>query len=114
MPGRSQMKHRATVLRDQQETRDGWNQKATPDWETHIASLPCFAWYTPGREVQDGQKIANVDAIGLLVPNGTDVTPQDRIGDITDRQGRVLYPGPHRIESVGRRQGHISLTLEVI
>lgn len=108
------MTHRTTILRDQQDDVTSWNQTDEPDWQSAAINVPCRAFYQNGSETIDGTKTANVDQIGILFPSGTDVKPSDRIGDVTDRLGAVLFRGPHRIESVGYRADHITATLQAV
>lgn len=111
------MTHRATVQRDTTLTAgrtDGWNQPAEPDWQPHLLDCPCRVWFTPGDEIMDGEKIANVDRLTAIFPTGTDIKPTDRLAEVSDRLGVELFPGPIRILTVGRRAGHIAVTLEAV
>lgn len=114
MSARQRMRQRATVERQMQTNRDPFGGKGTPDWRTHLQDLPCMIWQTAGREVTDGEKVVTVDDRRMIVPLGSDVTAQDRIASVTDRQGTELYPGPMRIESVARRTDHLELLIEAI
>lgn len=114
MGARSGMTHRVSILRDEQEETTAWNQMGDPDWQAAYEDVACRAYYAPGREITDGAKNANVDRVVVLFPPGTDILPTDRLGDITDRLGKILYPGPHRVESVGRRADHVHVETEVV
>lgn len=114
MPARSAMTHRATIQRDMQSSTDEYNQPGRPQWEDHLVAHPCRAWFRSGREIQDGQKIASVNELSVIVPKGTDVTPGDRLDEVADRRGNVIFQGPVRIESIGQRRDHIALTLQVV
>lgn len=104
------MTHRCTIERDQAGA-DGWGGTATPDWQEHLADVPCrTAGPNVGREaVTDERTVVVVDQ-RLLVPLGTDVTERDRLGDVTSR-GTVILPGPVGIEAVLRRSTHLELVL---
>ena len=114
MTVRQTMTYRAVIERNTVAGSTQWNQKPTPDWTTHLAACPCRVWYADGREVADGGKVVSVDQLKMIVPLGTDVTPADRLGDVSDRLGNVLFAGPVRIASVRRRRDHLAVKLEVV
>lgn len=107
------MRMRADIERNTDATTDSWNQKGV-DWEPHLADCACHLWYENGSEYVDGVKVAVVDELRAILPLGTDVTPADRLGDVTDKQGVVLFNGPLRILSVQRRRDHLVAKLEVV
>lgn len=107
------MKMRADIERNADGATDGWNQKGV-SWATHIEACPCRVWYENGSEYVDGVKTAVVDELRMIVPLGTDVKASDRVGDVTDRRGRVQFAGPIRISSVQHRADHIVAKLEVV
>jgi hypothetical protein len=76
--------------------------------------IPCRLWYSTGREVIDGTKSAPIEDRRMIVPVDTDVNVADRVAKVTNRRGTLLYDGPMRIESVGRRQDHLELMLEAV
>ena len=116
MGARGQMRMRATVERATA-TPDGGGGK-TLAWSTHLASLPCWAWFDARREgageLTQGDKITVLEDRKMIVPLGTDVTERDRIAAVKDRRGATLFAGPMRIESVGRRDDHLELFLSEV
>lgn len=48
------------------------------------------------------------------MPLGTDVTEDDRIAQITDRQGSVLWAGPLRIDAIQHKHTQIEMDLQRI
>lgn len=108
------MIHRAEVERDGALGTDSWGNPNEPDWATHITSLPCRTWFDSEREVFDGNKSAAIENRKVIVPLGTDITEDDRIAQVTDRLGSVLFTGPAKIESLGRRADHLVLMLEEV
>ena len=46
----------------------------------------------------------------VLIPKGTDIQEGDRLTDITDRLGNVIFPGPMMVDSVGELVDHRRLT----
>lgn len=107
------MVHRCTVERATAGT-DAWGNPAIPAWATHLPALPCRAWYSAGREVTDAGKTAVVEDRRMIVPRDTDVREDDRVAAVTNRKGEMLFPGPMRIESVGRRRDHLDLHLQAV
>lgn len=78
--------------------------------DVQSASMRCYAWApTDSREVLDADKAATFGAIRLMVPADSDITTDDVLGDVTDRLGRVLFPGPHTVTAVTRRTGHLAV-----
>lgn len=108
------MDQRVTIERDMVAIQDDWGQPGESNWRTHLMDLPCRLWYSAGREVIDGTKTAAIEDRRVIVPKETDVNVSDRIAKVTDRQGTLIYGGPMRIESVGRRQDHLELMLEAV
>lgn len=115
MPARGTMTMRAHVQRDQA-AADPFGGKLSSNWQTLHAALPCRVWHTRQRSshVLDGDKIVEVIGLLLAVPTGTDITPKDRVVDVRDRLGTVLFPGPVNIDSVSFRIGHVIIALESI
>ena len=114
MSARSLMTQRARVERNAATGRDRNNQPVAPDWQLHLAEMPCFMWSEREREV-DGQVNARVEVLSLGVPVDADVTPADLIVGIKDRTGAVLDPHTFRILA-DQRMGwsHRELTLEAV
>lgn len=109
------MTQRATVERNAAaDQRDRNNQPVAPDWQEHLADLPCFLWSEREREV-DGQTNARIERLKLGVPVDADLSPADRIVTVRDRLGNVQNPSTFRILA-DQRMGwsHRELTLEVI
>ena len=103
--------HSCTIQRDGSiGTPNEWGTPSTPDWEDHLTGQPCYAWVSTGREQMDSSTAAVVETLQMIVPLGTDVTEEDRVGDITYR-GDTIIPGPTGIRSVIHRKDHIVLVL---
>lgn len=108
------MTQRTMVQRDVSVITDDWNNEGEPDWATHLPDLPCRSWYSAGKESIDGRKEAVLEDRRVVVPLGSDVTPSDRLEGITDRRGRTLVAGPLAVQTVGRRDDHLVLTVEKV
>lgn len=108
---RPALRHLVTVQRDLSlGTDDGWGNANAPDWHDHVVDLPCFAWTTTGHETADVVSDVEVESLKMIVPLGTDVNQQDRLGDITERDV-VVVKGPISIRSVFAQQDHLELRL---
>lgn len=100
------MVHRTTIQRDASMSaavvKDEWGGDQAPNWAaTTTTTVSCRYWYDDSATIMDGERRILTTARMLLLPIDTDVTDDDRIGDITDRRGRVLAAGPMRIDSIG-------------
>jgi hypothetical protein len=108
MTARNAMTHRCTIQRDASHSgtvRDEWGGDQPPEWAaTTTETVSCRYWYAESATIMDGQRNIITTARMLLLPIDTDVTDDDRIGDITDRRGRVLVEGPMRIDSLGAHE----------
>ncbi len=111
---RTIMTMRATVQRNSTATTDPYGHLEAPDFSTLGNPVPCFAWSKMRREVNDDKKFALIEDIRCAMPLDTDVTENDRISQITDRLGAVLFLGPLRIDTIQRRHTQIEMTLRRI
>lgn len=103
--------HRVTIERDNGGTVDSRGIEQASDWQP-LSTVPCQAWSTAASErVGDGQVVTTEDR-RLIVQLGTDVTEADRLGDVTDLNGDVVYAGPMNVAGVIRYADHLELTLQ--
>ena len=114
MSARSRMTMRAVLqVDDNAGTVDELNQPVAPDWETD-RNIPCYAWTQMKKQVIDGNKLAIVEDFRAMVPRGTAIADEDRLLNITDRQGVEIFAGPIRIEAMQVRKDHLELILKTI
>lgn len=101
------MRHRCTTLRNVDSgTPDAWGDPGGPDWQPRLTGQACHAWFASGhRRIAAGDNVVLSD-LRVLVPLGIDVTTNDRLGDITDRRGTVIVPGPLLIDVIATRADH--------
>lgn len=111
MSARRMMTMRALVERDTQVATDAYGHKAVPSWTSHIASLACRMWFEVERHILDGDKTAALEDRKVIVPKGTDIKPGDRIANVKDRRGNIVFTGPAIIDAVGTRRDHIVVSL---
>jgi len=109
-------RHRVTIERDAKlGSKDAdWGGQQTPEWKTHLASLRCRAWTNGAMEPVNDQATVTYEDRRVSVPVGTDVTERDRVADVKDAQGNVIFEGPSNIEGVLRYSDHVELMLERI
>jgi hypothetical protein len=126
-PSRSMMKFRASISRrDRLENKsgiisgptDGYGHAAkTADhptgWSTVHSALACNVFRHNGRRAISDQRTASIETMILAVPLGTDLQEGDRVDEVRDRIGNVLY-GPLQVGPVINRIRYIdSQLLEV-
>ena len=104
--------HRCTIERAASGGSDEWGQPVPPVWETHLSGVLCKAWTNAAREPVDADKSVVIEDRRVALPLDTDVTEADRLGDITDAAGTVLFEGPMDIVGVLRYSRHMELLLE--
>lgn len=108
-------RHRLTIERDANlESEDGWGDQETPEWKPHLEDVPCRAWTESSREPVNEENTAVLEGRRVSVAVGTDVTARDRIGDVVDRKGNVIYEGPSGIEGILTYPDHLEIVLERI
>lgn len=114
MTARSQMKMRADFERDLGGLKDTWNQAPAVSWQPHLTAQPCLAWTKAKKEVEGGGtnvKVAVVEDMRINVPLGMDVTSKDRVLNIEDRKGTILFTGPFSVDTVQIRRTHLELLI---
>ena len=92
MTARSQMKHRATVTRDQD--TGSLNDSGQPIIEEIVVhdDLHCRVWSQESRLIVTETKIVSMGRHTMVVPRGTDMEEKnDVISDIRDRRGNKLF-----------------------
>lgn len=103
---------RAEIERNRASGTDAWGQPATPDWQP-LGRIPCFAWSPASREVMDGDKVAGIEDVRIIVGVHADLREDDEIAEITDRAGRVLFAGRLRVDGpVQYKHNHLEAPLK--
>lgn len=111
MGARQSMTMRTTVERDTGAVENTWGHN-DPAWTVHLDVLPCRMWVAVETDVTDDLRTARSEDRRAMVPSGTDITPGDRLRQVTDRLGQVLFDGPMHVATVVRRPGHLELLVE--
>ncbi len=110
---RTIMTMRADVERDATATTDPYGHPDASSFAA-LATIPCRVWSERRREVNDDKKFALIEQLRCTMPLDTDVTEDDRIAQVTDRLGVVLFAGPLRIDTIQPRSMHIEMNLRRI
>lgn len=92
---------------------DAFGHPVIPVWAAK-ATESGIVWTKARREILDGDKTALVEDIRALVPLGANVVETDRIANVKDRLGVVLFAGPLAIDTIQRRREHLELALRRI
>lgn len=98
---------------------DGHGNPGKPVWTLVKDGVSCFVWSKVRQRVTDGRQNAEVEDIGVLFYRNEDVLSDDRIEQIKDRRGRVLFAGPFEVltgteKSDGRGIDHLAFKLRRI
>jgi hypothetical protein len=111
MSARQIMTMRATHQRNYAE-KDPYGSKSIPQWRTVNPSLHCRVWETADRKRLD-TAVVEVGVPLMITIKTADLTIDDRIVDVIDRRGNVLY-AILQIESVVLRKDHKAARLKKI
>ncbi len=112
MAARSKYIMRCNLQADGATASDDWNNPVEPAWATSVADVPCWAYLKTRKVIGDDGKTALIQDLRLMVPLDTAVTEDNRIDNIVDRLGTVLFEGPYSISSVERHVTHLQLILD--
>lgn len=109
--------HVVTIQRDANVRTDDWGHRVTPDWRDHIRDQVCLAGTRArGKESPADPSLGTtVDDRQVLFPIGVDISSGDRLLDVRDRAGNVVFAGPMLIEGpVYRYIGYLSASIQRI
>jgi hypothetical protein len=121
---RGMMKLRATISRKDrledvngvmQGTQDryghGTTNPANPTgWSQTYAALPCWVFHQNGRRIVGNERTVSDEKSVIAVPLRTDLQEGDRVDQVADRLGNVLY-GPLQVTHVTHKIRYIDAEL---
>ncbi len=110
--GRTQMTMRADIERDGTATTNARGHPDPPVYASHLTGLACRVWSQRRQEVVDGRKEAMVEEIRMMVPVGTDITELDRVANVKDRLGVVIWTGPMNIRGIQHKHTQLEMELQ--
>ena len=88
---------RAEFERSTSSGTDAWGQPVAAAFEP-LCVLACFAWTPSAREIFDGNKVAAMEDVRMLLPLSAEVNENDQVAQITNMRGTVLFNGPFRVD----------------
>ncbi len=93
---------------------DDWGaQEDDPTPDEVDTSVPCFAWAAKDNAERLGEASALFGVVRMIVPADVVVETGDRVDEITDRLGAVVFSGPLRVVGVARKPRHTAVMLRV-
>ena len=121
---RGMMRLRATISRkDRLESQDGvmvgtqdryghgTTNPANPSgWSQLYASLPCWVFQQRGTRIISGERTVSDETSVIAVPLSTDLQEGDRVDQVCDRMGNMLY-GPLQVKHVTHHVRYIDADL---
>ena len=110
MGARQRMTMRAYIERNDA-SANVYGHKSVPDWQS-LSTTPCRVWSTRGDARHTPQVDMDAERFEGIMPIDTDVTSDDRLLKVTDREGSQLY-GKMVIDSIAPANGrsHLQLAL---
>lgn len=109
MSTRSVMTMRATLQRNEARADESGNI-GPADWRT-TAHVPCRVWHPSARRNADTRAVVESSEYAMAVPTTTDVVRDDRVLEVYDRRGEIIYADPLYVEAVRRRNDHLEVAL---
>lgn len=76
---------------------DAHGNPGKPTYNLIQDQAPCFVWSKVRQRVVDAKINAEVEEIGAVFRSTADIQAFDRIEQIKDRRGRVLFAGPFEV-----------------
>ena len=111
MSAATNMTMRANIERNQDTADDAYGHPEKPNFQKHN-QIPCHVFSKMRRLVTDEEKIVMIEDLRGRFQRDADLSEDDRILSVVDRQNNVLFAGPIAILALARRRGHIEAVLE--
>lgn len=110
------LRHRLATQRDANagEETNSRGDIVKPGWDDHLDEVPCRAWTTTVQEPNEDDVLIAVEERRVAVKRGTDITEADRVLEVTEKDGTVLFDGPMEVKGVQIYPDHIELQLKRI
>jgi len=101
----------AEIERNQATVADDWGGEGASDWQP-LATVPCFLWWGTSRSTRGigsvdvgGDFLVDLNAGGMIVPEGTDITAHDRIGRVLAQDATTVIAERLEILAVAPFEG---------
>lgn len=111
MAARQAMIDRAVIETDTNTTAGPDGLPGIPSWSESSKKIACRYYTQVKRQVIDGNKLALVEDLRLLLPKGTAIAEAQRIARIENRLGVTIAAGPFGIETIQERRTYLEAQL---
>lgn len=111
MAARQAMTDRAVIETDTNTAAGPDGLPGIPSWSESSAKIACRYYTKIKRQVIDGDKLALVEDLRLLLPTGTTIAETNRIARIENRLGATIATGPFKIETIQTRRAYLEAQL---
>ncbi len=111
MTAAGNMTMRANIERNADTATDADGHPEKPNFQEHN-QIPCRVFSKMRREVTDEEKIVMIEDLRGRFQRDADLTEDDRILSVVDRQNNVLFAGPLAIRALIRRRTYVEAVLE--
>lgn len=111
MTAAGNMTMRANIERNADTADDAYGHPEKPNFKTHN-QIPCRIFSKMRRVVTDEEKVVMIEDLRGRFHSDVDLTEDDRIASVVDRQNKVLFAGPLAIKALIRRRGYTEAVLE--
>jgi hypothetical protein len=105
----------AVIERDMGATLDEHGGEQAADWQPLGAPVPCsFYWRKesgrgPAKQIAAPQREVAVSEGGIIFGPGTDITVNDRVGQILNPDGSLQVEGPFVVQAVFDYGDHVEI-----
>lgn len=100
--------HRCSILTPSPDV-DGYGDRTGPDWVTSAANIACRAWVTGSVEAANDDRTVILEDRRISVPLSVTVTGSDRVDEVKDKHGTIIFDGPMEVKGVLRHTDHVEL-----
>ncbi len=111
MTAAGNMTMRANIQRNADTETDGYGHPEKPNFETHN-QIPCRVFSKMRKQFTDEEKVIMIEDLRGRFHSDADLTEDDRILSVVDRQNNVLFAGPLAIKALIRRKTYTEALLE--
>lgn len=88
---------------------DDYGQPEPAVWDA-LSTTPCWTWTVNGDTLHRPEVSQDSTGYRAIMPLGTDITSDDRMGKVEDRAGSQLF-GVMYIDAVLRRKDHLEIRM---
>lgn len=101
------MRQRATIERKTSTSDTGGGY--TEVWSPLVTDSPCLCWTVSGQTIMDSDRPGVMNTRLVHVPRTSVVQVGDRLTQVIDKRGRVLFDGPLLVDTVNEHRDYLEL-----